>query len=167
MKSATFTKIAAAGSLLSMAVTLYVLFGNHNWFGDRQTLTLDLDDLPQISAGPVVLERFRHLPLRCGVEQTALGAQACWSDIGTFNGIPARHVVFYFDAQQRLTAWKLNTEAAAYPALRAHFEQRYGKAEAAGGHVPLLTHAVGGGTLMLPAQPASDAEASILWVIDN
>lgn len=160
MKSTTLTRIAAVGSLLSMALTLYVLFGNHNWFGDRQALTLDPVAVAATAHGPALLERFGSLPLRCGVEQSRLGAQVCWSEIGSVNDLPARSIAFYFDARQQLTAWKLDADADHYAALQAHFRDRYGDGIREGA---LVRHEVAGGKLLLPAQAGAEG-ASVLWL---
>jgi len=163
MTPSTMKKLVMVGSLASTALTLYVLFGDHNWFGDRQALRFDVAELARAEDGQAVFRRFPELPLRCAVERSALGAQACWSEIASYNDIPARSVTFYFDGQQRLTGWKLVTRAEHHQALRAHFEQRYGalaQTEQAG----VLSAAVAGGTLAMPAQaPGDDTEA--LWLL--
>lgn len=165
MDRRTLTKLVTAGSMMSMAFSFYVLFGNHNWFGDRADLELDVAQLAQTLKGEQVLARYKPLNLRCRVEPSPLGAQACWGEIGAFNGVPARHVAFYFDAQQNLTAWKLAAEAKQYPALRAHFEQRYGAAQDVAGR-PFLTQAVGGGVLALERQAPGAGETTVLWLVD-
>lgn len=162
MKLSTFRKIAIVGSLASIGVSAYVLFGDHNWFNDRPPLTMEVAELEQTPTGPEVLERYRELKLRCGVDQTSLGAQACWSDIGSFNGIPAQSVTFYFDKEQHLTAWKLAADSGQHEALRNHFTERYGKGIM--GHGAVLSYPVGQGTLMLAAQPGEEGRTTVLWV---
>jgi hypothetical protein len=166
MNRAELTKLVTAGSGLSVAISLYIMFGDHNWFGDRAPLQLNVAELAETPTGPQVLERFKTLALRCQVEPSPLGQQACWSQIGSFNGIPAKHVAFYFDGQQNLTAWKLTADASQYPALRAHFEQSFGAAAPAAKGAPFLTQTAGRGLLALDAQAPSEGETSTLWLFD-
>jgi hypothetical protein len=165
MNRVVLTKLITAGSMLSIALSLYVLFGNHNWFGDRADLRLDLADLAETPTGPKVLARYQPLNLRCKVEPSPLGAQACWGDIGSFNGIPARHVTFYFDARQNLTAWKLAAEASQHAALQRHFELRFGPADTDPGRA-FVTHSAGPGLLALDAEAPLEGETSVLWLLE-
>lgn len=166
MQAASVRTFVVAGSLASIAASLYILFGNHNLFGDRFPLQLDVAALAETPTGPEILSRYDKLHLRCQVEQSPLGQQACWAEIGYFNGLPARHVAFYFDGQQRLTAFKLATDAEHYQALRRQFEDRFGRAASAPDGAAFLTWTAGDGLLAMPTSAPAAGDASALWLYD-
>ena len=160
-------KYLVAGAVIGLGLSLYLAFGDHGWLDHRAPLELDLPDLAQISTGPLVLERFRDLKLRCGVQEILLGEQACGAAIESFNGIPAQHVAFYFDAAQNLTAWKLTVEAEHYPALQAHLAQRYGAPPPGEANPPLLIQPLGEGLLAQEPPTTTADEPIIFWLRDS
>jgi hypothetical protein len=165
MERSSLIKLVTAGAVLSITLTLYILFGNHSWLQHRPDLELDLAALSLAPTGEQVLERYRDLKLRCAPQDTLLGAEACGTQLRSFNGIASRHVAFYFDGQQNLTAWKLTVAAADYPALREHLRRRYGEPEQTTADESILTQVIGQGVLALrPA--AHGGEAEILWLYD-
>ncbi|RFA27287.1 hypothetical protein CAI21_14690 [Alkalilimnicola ehrlichii] len=160
-------KWITAGSLVSLALTFYIIFGNHTWFQTRAPLEMDLAELNETNTGEAVLERYRALELRCDVQQTALGAQVCGAFIESFNGIPARHVAFYFDAVQDLTAWKLTVPGESYPTLLDHLEERFGPPEPGNPNDSAKVQHINGGVLALEDPALRREESVVIWIRDQ
>src|SRR3989304_5066439 len=67
--------------------------------GKYPDLELDLNAPPPDVDRTSIAKRFSALNLHCYSEQSNLGDYVCWSDIGKFNGTPAKLVAFFFDGK--------------------------------------------------------------------
>ncbi len=154
-----YKKFAIIGFVITTVVCLYILFGDHDFLERRYALEMDFQQLEETRTGPEILEALRGLNLHCEVAPTPLGDQVCGAMLAEYEGIPADNIMFYFDAQQRLTAVKLSLPASEHEALATLLQSRYGTPITA---EPVATWSVANGQLALGA-PEGDTTTT-LWI---
>jgi hypothetical protein len=154
--------IAIAGGALITAL-LYAI-ENLNLTG-REPIELDIGALSADNQRKPLIAGFTGHDFNCGPEKSELGKTICWTEIASFNGIRARYLAFFFDADNQLTAFKLAAYADEHEQLIAHFSERFGPARQAP-DTPFLAWPTGAGALTTSVQPPEGAEATVLWLND-
>ncbi len=115
--------------------------------GKYPDLELDLNaPLPDVDRTSIA-KHFSTLNLHCYSEQSNLGDYVCWSDIGKFNGIPAKLVAFFFEGKN-LSNIRISFNGWNHKKLLEHMKKNYGE--------PELTHTRG-----------IHGESMIQWHIDT
>lgn len=162
-KARTLVKSMVIALAIGALITgLLYAIENLNLTG-RKPLTLDIATLSPEDTRKPLLARFPDNEFTCGEEKSELGKTICWTELTSFNGIRARYFAFFFDQQDRLTAFKLAAYAREYPTLKAQFDQQFGPAR----RLPdarVLSWRAGSGVLTTTAQPPQGQEATVLWV---
>lgn len=132
----------------------------------REPFALELERLPALTPTSLREAQSEH-DFACGSPDSGPRETLCYAEIGSFNGLRASYVGFYFDRQKRLTRMKLATHASAYPDLRQHFDQRYGAAQACEGGANCVVWQVEGGLLSTTATQPDGNEATFLWLAER
>lgn len=113
-----------------------------------------------------IIKRFPTVHFSCQTENSSLGDHVCRAGIGLFNGVPARHLAFFFKGD-RLWNVKLGLPAREHAFLLRQLKSRYGS-----GHViknqagasPLLAWYLPSGIVSSStARVPAGQEASVLW----
>ena len=97
---------------------LLMLFG-------KPELNLALERLYPGLDEATLRERFPKLELRCSEAATPFGDRLCTAEIGTFNGIPSRHLVLYY-TEERLSAAKIDYRRSYHARLQGWLHKRLG-----------------------------------------
>jgi hypothetical protein len=115
--------------------------------GKYPDLELDLNAPPPDVDRTSIAKHFSALNLHCYSEQSNLGDYVCWSDIGKFNGIPAKLVAFFFEGKN-LSNIRISFNGWNHKKLLEQMKKNYGE--------PELTHTQG-----------IHGESMIQWHIDT
>ncbi|MFW6258485.1 MAG: hypothetical protein ACOC26_03220 [Halochromatium sp.] len=127
---------------------------------------LDQDDL---------LGQFSRVAFDCGEGAHALGARRCAARIGSFNGIPARRVELYWQADgdagedggngAALNAVRLDYRGRWHALLVAELKTRHGEPRRDRvGERTVLAWRFAAGTLLIPQTLGDDETPSLMWV---
>ena len=152
-------------SLAIGAVIVGLLYAiEHLNLTGREPITVDIAALSRDDERKPLLASHTQ-EFSCEPEKSDLGKTICWTEIESFNGIPARYLAYFFDKDNRLTAFKLAAYSRAHQQIIEAFSARFGEPRQAA-DAPFLAWPTGGGVLTLAAQKPETTESPVLWVND-
>ena len=109
---------------------------------------------------------FSDIEWQCRSESTDFGNEFCYSEISSYNGIPARYLTVFF-AQDRLNAVKLVYRNLYHRQIGHDLQQQLGRPitpTPPANEEGLLRWRSAAGVVVMKADIGSDEEATLLWL---
>ncbi len=140
------------------------------WLLGEQDIRLSLAELDRGFTRSDIVAVYREHSWQCRSRTTALGDSLCAASIGTFNGLPARLLIFYFRTDQ-LSAMKLIYRVPYHKQILSHCIASLGQPDnvaaaiAAGPAADaVLEWHLPSGTLVLKKTLGEPDEPALLWI---
>ncbi len=140
------------------------------WLFDRPGIKLNLRQANRQYTESDLKKAYPELEWRCGRVDSAFGQSACNAAIGTFNELPARHIVAFF-ANGRLNAIEMNYHPRYHQALLKQLLKTLGQPQNAAQATrpapdadPVLQWSTGKGLVILKKTLNPDDQAALLWL---
>lgn len=140
------------------------------WLFDRPSLKLNLQEASQSYTEADIQKAFPGLKWQCGSLHSSFGETACNASIGSFNELPARHIVAYF-AQKHLSAIQLRYHEHYHDQLIQQLIKTLGQPENAMQAIkstpdadPVLQWSTGRGLVILKKSINPTDEPVLLWI---
>ncbi len=131
----------------------------------RPSFDIAYERLTNAATEQLFRDQFPDLKLECVDRPSPFGSRVCAAPIASFNALPARSAVLYFN-DDRLRALRLDYRVRYHDLLVNSLRERFGDPrEETTGDVPVLTWQLDGGLVMLPAVAVEhEADAALLWL---
>ncbi len=140
------------------------------WLLGEDEIRISLSDLDSQYSQQDIRTVYGDNEWQCGSQQTTFGDSLCATQIGTFNGFPARLVTFYF-RNDNVSALKLIYRDQYHKQIMGYYIGELGQpgnVEAAIAEGPdaanILEWDLGKGVLLIKKELAETDEASLLWL---
>lgn len=155
-------KVVAVSLAIGAALAGMLYAIEHINLTGRAPIEVDIGSLSRDDLRKPLLASFPRQDFRCEPDQSHLGVRLCWAEIESFNGIGARYLGFFFDKDDRLTAFKLAAYSDQHARIVELFTSRFGPPRS--DDAPFLAWPTGTGVLTTTRAPPEGAEATVLWV---
>ena len=143
------------------------------WLFGQQEIKMDLLTLDNRFTEQEIKQVYENLNWQCQARTTVYGDRLCVSQIGIFNGIPARYLTLFFQSG-RISALKLNYRRQHHNAMKDQIQQQLGAPEMQKSRLETDTETdqvdhwnTGNGLIVLKQKLQAQEEPALFWIAAN